>query len=186
LHILETERLIVRPWSHEDEEPFCALCADPLVMRHVGDGVGWSPETARQFIADGIAEQHQHGYCRWPLILKDTGALAGFCGFAHRDAGAEIGWRLASQYWGRGLATEAAQAVFRYGAHVLGFERITATIQSGNDASQRVAEKLGMTLAGRMERNGRETLIYAANCSRANCGQQAVGGDHNATPGSSS
>ncbi len=140
---------------------------------------------SRQFIADAIAEQHQHGYCRWPLILKDTEALAGFCGFAHRDAGAEIGWRLASQYWGRGLATEAARAVFRYGAEALGFDRITATIQSGNDASQRVAEKLGMTLAGRMERNGRETLIFAADCSSANSNQQAAG-IHNTTPGSSS
>lgn len=186
MFILETQRLIVRPWADEDEEPFCALCADPLVMRYVGDGAGWSPEKARQFIADAVADQRQHGYCRWPLILKDTDAFAGFCGFAPGEAGAEIGWRLASQYWGRGLATEAARAVFRYGAEVLGFERITATIQSGNDASRRVAEKLGMTLAGQMERNGRETLIFAANCSSANSREQDGGGDHNTTPGSSS
>ena len=109
--ILETNRLILRRWTPADELPLYGICSDPLVMQYVGDGAPWSRERTRQFIEEALATEKQYGYCRWPLILKDDGALTGFCGFTPAEHGAEIGWRLAREYWGRGLATEAAPAV---------------------------------------------------------------------------
>ena len=113
------------------------------------------------FIDRAIAQSLQHGYCQWPLILKDNGALTGFCGFVPVEGGAEIGWRLAFQRWGKGLATEAAQAALKYAFETLGFRRVTATVQSGNRASLRVVEKLGMHQEATIQRNGREVLVFA-------------------------
>jgi RimJ/RimL family protein N-acetyltransferase len=165
LLILETNRLIIRRWTVADELPLYAICSDPVVMQYVGDGAPWTREGTRQFIEEALATEKQYGYCRWPLILKDDGMLAGFCGFAPAEHGAEIGWRLARGKWGRGLTTEAAQAVLKFGIQKLGFQRVTATVQSGNEASLRVAEKLGMAVEQRIERNGREVLILVANAA---------------------
>jgi RimJ/RimL family protein N-acetyltransferase len=165
LLILETNRLILRRWTPADELPLFAICSDPVVMQYVGDGAPWSRERTRQFIEEALATEQQCGYCRWPVILKDDGMLAGFCGFAPAEHGAEIGWRLARGYWGQGLATEAARAALEFGIQKLGFQRVTATVQSGNEASLRVAVKLGMVVEKRIERNGREVLILVANAA---------------------
>jgi [ribosomal protein S5]-alanine N-acetyltransferase len=92
---------------------------------------------------------------------QPTGPLVGFCGFVPANEGAEIGWRLSADCWGRGLATEAARAALRHGFDVLSFPCIIATIQAGNAASLRVAEKIGMQYAQRFERGGREILVFA-------------------------
>lgn len=115
-------------------------------MRYVGDGAPWTRERTRQFIEEAAAFEREHGYCRWPLVAKNSETLIGFCGFIAADEGAEIGWRLASEYWGRGLATEAAQAVLKFGAETFGFRRVMATVHCENRASLRLAEKLGMSL----------------------------------------
>jgi ribosomal-protein-alanine N-acetyltransferase len=165
LAILETNRLILRRWTPADELPLYAICSDPVVMQYVGDGAPWSRERTRQFIEEALATEKQYGYCRWPLLLKDDQMLAGFCGFTPAEHGAEIGWRLAKGKWGQGLATEAARAVLEFGLEKLGFQRVTATVQSGNEASRRVAEKLGMAVEKRVERHAREVLILVANAA---------------------
>lgn len=159
--VLETQRLVLRHWTDTDLEPFHSICSDPRVMQFVGDGQAWSLERTKDFIDRAVAQSQQHGYCQWALSLKDDGTLIGFCGFVPAEHGAEVGWRLAFQHWGRGLATEAAQAAMKYGFEKLGFERIIATVQSGNQASLRVVEKLGMHEEGSIERNGREVLVFA-------------------------
>lgn len=159
--LLETPRLLFRTWTDADEEPFHEICSDPLVMRFISDGTPWSMQQVTAFIEDSLSSDQQHGFCRWPLILKQTRKLIGFCGFVPSKDGAEIGWRLAAQHWGQGLATEAAQAVLTYGFESLGFERVTATVQAGNSASLRIVEKLGLRRCGRMVRDGREVLTFA-------------------------
>jgi RimJ/RimL family protein N-acetyltransferase len=166
--VLETDRLMLRQWAAADLEPFCALCSDPRVMQFVGNGQPWSRQQAAAFIDRALAQSREHGYCQWALVHKEAGAVIGFCGFVPAERGAEIGWRLASDYWGHGLATEAARAVIRYGFEKLRFERLLATVQTGNRASLRVMEKLGMQFDGSIVRDGRDVLIYSlANPSRA-------------------
>ncbi|HVW36550.1 MAG TPA: GNAT family N-acetyltransferase [Pirellulales bacterium] len=163
MQILETPRLIVRRWTAADADSLHSICSDPEVMRYVGDGAPWNRERTRQFIEDAVATEQTHGYCRWPLVAKDTGLLVGFCGFIPTEEGAEMGWRLASQFWGRGLANEAAQAVLKFGADSLGFRRITATVHCENRASLRVAEKLGMSVDTRKELSNRVVLSWKGN-----------------------
>jgi len=105
----------------------------------------------------------ENGYCQWALICKADGKLIGFCGFVNSDDAPEIGWRLAPEYWGQGLATEAARAVLTHGIETLGFQRVIATVQSTNAASIRVIEKLRMTLVEKFDRDGREVLVYSVD-----------------------
>jgi len=157
----DTDRLRFRGWRNDDFDPFHAICSNSRVMKHVGDGKVWQSERTHQFIQSAIETLWDHGYCQWALIHKAENKLIGYCGFRKTDEFPEIGWRLAPEFWGQGLATEAAKAALKYGFVVLNFNRVTATVQTANTASVRVIEKLGMTLEQRVDRDGREILTYA-------------------------
>jgi RimJ/RimL family protein N-acetyltransferase len=156
-----TDRLTFRDWSLADVPAFDAICSDPNVMQFVGDGTPWSLERTEQFIFRAIEMSQSLGFCQWPVIETSRSVLIGFCGFVPADDGAEVGWRLSKDCWGRGLATEAARAVITYGFETMEFSRIVATVQSANRASIRIAEKLGMTLESCFQRHGRETSLYS-------------------------
>jgi ribosomal-protein-alanine N-acetyltransferase len=75
----------------------------------------------------------------------------------------EVGYMLAKEYWGRGLATEAAKAILHYGFEQVGLARLICVVNPGNQASSRVALKIGMTLEIDGDVNGEPTLLYAIN-----------------------
>lgn len=158
----DTDRIAFREWSDDDLDAFQAICSDPRVMRYVGDGKTWSTERTGKFIHAAAEMFRQYGYCQWPLIYKADRKLIGYCGFVNAEAAVEIGWRLVPEYWGQGLATEAAGAALRHGIATLGFRRVIASVQAANVASIRVIEKLGMTLVESVDRAGRKVNVYAA------------------------
>ncbi len=159
----DTDRLAFRKWNAEDLDQFHAICSDPQVMQFVGDGQAWSKARTGQFIQLAIDTLQENGYCQWAVIHKANQEMIGFCGFVNTDTDSEIGWRLAPEYWGQGLATEAARAILKHGIQTLGFQRVIATVQAKNMASIRVIEKLGMTLERSFDRDGREVLLYSAD-----------------------
>ena len=159
----ETDRLAFREWNDGDLDRFHAICSEPRVMQFVSDGQAWTRNRTGQFIQSASDMLREHGFCQWPLIRKSDGKLIGYCGFVNSDDESEIGWRLASEYWGNGLATEAARAVLTHGIQTLGFPRVIATVQAANVASIRVIEKLGMTLVENFDRDGRAVLVYSVD-----------------------
>lgn len=158
---LESERLLFREWCEEDVSAFHRICSDPQVMEFVGDGQPWSLETTRQFIIRANRSLKENGFCQWPVIHKASAMLIGFCGFVSSEGDTEIGWRLAPEFWGQGLATEAARVSLEHGFRELSFQRVIATVQSKNAASIRVIKKLDMQHESSFQRNGREMLMYA-------------------------
>lgn len=145
----------------DDLEALHSICSDHDVMRYVGDGQPWTLAATRAFIDGAMARWERLGYCRWPVIHAADSRLIGFCGFIESGDGAEMGWRLAADYWGRGLATEAARAVLKHGFETFRFQRVSATVQAANRASLRVVEKLGMHPERSFQRNGREIIAFA-------------------------
>ena len=93
----------------------------------------------------------QRGFGLWAAELLDQSEFIGFIGLAVPRFKAaftpcvEIGWRLASAHWGRGLATEGAQAVVRHAFRVLALRDLVSFTVPANVRSRRVMEKLGMT-----------------------------------------
>jgi RimJ/RimL family protein N-acetyltransferase len=92
----------------------------------------------------------EHGFGLCAAELRQGGPFIGFVGmsvpdFKEAPFGVELGWRLAAEYWGRGLATEGARAVVHFAFQTLRLDEIVATTVVANARSRRVMEKLGMS-----------------------------------------
>lgn len=148
--IIETDRIFLRPFSIDDIEPFAKICANPNVMRYIGDGKPVSRDVIAEKIPEWIALYEQQKYGLMALILKETDVLIGFCGLIHQTVDEikyiELGYRLDEAYWGKGIATEAAIAVRNYAFNVLNIPMLISIIHHQNDASKRVAKKVGLQL----------------------------------------
>lgn len=157
----DTDRLSFRVWMDADLDRLHQICSDSQVMEFVGNGQVWSRQRTGQFIQSAIDTLQEHGYFQWAVIHKADQHLIGYCGFVKTTTAPEIGWRMAPEYWGQGLATEAARATLKHGIEKLGFQRVIATVQAANLASIRVIQKLGMMLEKSFDRDGREVRVYA-------------------------
>jgi RimJ/RimL family protein N-acetyltransferase len=155
---LRTPRLLLRPWRDEDVEAFAAMFDDPAVMEFLMPARGRMSafaDTDRAAIEAivGRVRAHfdQHGFGWWAAELQETGAFIGFIGLshipfeAHFTPAVEVGWRLASAYWGQGYATEGARAALAAGFTQLGLSEIVSLTVPANRRSWRVMERIGMT-----------------------------------------
>ncbi|MGD1997925.1 MAG: GNAT family N-acetyltransferase [Candidatus Dependentiae bacterium] len=164
-YILETERLGMRPFLDSDLEAYAAICADEKVMEWIR-GVETREQSAA-FIARQQMHYERHGFGLWALVHKKSGDLVGFCGLIQHkiaddsdEEAIELGYRLASDYWGKGFATEAALAAKSYAFDDLNLNRIVSFVQPRNVASCRVAEKCGGTIERMFLRSGVSHRLY--------------------------
>jgi RimJ/RimL family protein N-acetyltransferase len=146
--VIATERLLMRSWREDDLAPFHAICCDPQVMATLGP-VMTLEETAA-LIGRVEAMEAEHGFTFWALERREDARLIGWCGVIRGTAGpidgkAEIGWRLASDCWGHGYASEAARATLDWLFANLPDDRAWAITNAGNSRSRAVMERLGMT-----------------------------------------
>ena len=146
---LKTMRLILREWNATDREPFAQMNADSRVMEYLGETMSREQSDA---VADRIeAHFKAHGFGLCAADLAESGEFIGFIGLAVPTFEAaftpcvEIGWRLAAEYWGAGLATEGAREIVRYAFEELGLAELVSLTAIGNECSRRVMAKLGMT-----------------------------------------
>ncbi len=146
--MLETERLILRPWQDADRAPFAAIVGDPHVMR-------FYPNTRDRAAADAWIDKMIAGLGAGTSAFlaaerKSDGELIGLIGTARIDIplrgnpAEEIGWVLGSQYWGQGYAPEGARAHIDQ-AWRRGLPELVAFTAAVNHPSQRVMVKIGMS-----------------------------------------
>ena len=166
--ILETKRLILKHQVIEDLDALWALYCNPNITKYIPD----APRTREE--AQEELEWHMHGHPKhpelglWATIHKDTGKFIGRCGLLpwtiEGQYDVEVAYTLAQDFWGQGLATEAARGILEYGFEQLYLSRMICLIDPENIASQRVAEKIGMTLEKRVDGidgDNFPTLIYS-------------------------
>lgn len=158
---LETERLLLRMWREDDFESYARICADPEVMRYLGGKPLSRPEAWRH-MAYLAGHWHLRGYGHWAVEEKASGELIGRMGFFYPEGwpGFEVGWTLARQSWGKGYATEGARRMLDHAFREMGREHVISLIHPENEASIRVAEKMGEKLEGETEILGTPVLIY--------------------------
>lgn len=149
--IIETERLILRTWHEDDLDPMFKINQDPKVMEYFPALV--NKEETHNFIDRIFKHQDARGYALYAVELKSTHEMIGFIGLLHRtkaeldvpfNPSNEIGWRLSSKHWGKGLATEGAKAVLDYAFCVLDLPEIVSFTVVNNNKSRRVMEKIGL------------------------------------------
>jgi ribosomal-protein-alanine N-acetyltransferase len=147
--VIETPRLILRRWHDEDLPAYAALNADPRVMEHFAKPL--TRQESDESAARIRAHFDRHGFGLWAVEVRGGAPFVGAVGLAvprfdaHFTPCVEIGWRLAHEHWGRGYATEAADAALHYGFTAIGLKEIVSFTTVGNERSRRVMEKLGMT-----------------------------------------
>lgn len=172
--ILETKRLLLRRQVLEDLDALWALYCNPEITKYIPDAPRSRAEAREEL------EWHMHGHPEypelglWATIHKETGKFIGRCGLlpwtidGQREV--EVAYTLAQEYWGQGLATEAAQGILRYGFETLRLSRLICLIDPDHIASQRVAEKIGMALEKKVDGidgDGVPTLIYSIQTATA-------------------
>ena len=165
--ILETKRLVLRRQVLQDLDALWALYRDPEITRYIPDAPR-SREEAKEEL-----EWHMNGHPQfpelglWATIHKETGTFIGRCGLLpwtiDGKQEVEVAYTIARDYWGQGLATEAAQAILNYGFEQLNLSRLVSVIDSENIASQKVAEKIGMTFEKEARDELGQFLIYSIN-----------------------
>lgn len=143
----ETARLRVRPLVWEDLAALYDLYRQPELMRYITGRARTYAETA-DLLREHLAEHARYGFSLCAILLKDTGEMVGRGGLLP-VAGAdgvqgELAFLLRREQWGKGLATEFAQAMVSYGIDRLRLRRIFAAADVRNEASLRVLDKIGM------------------------------------------
>ena len=146
--VLLTRRLRLSDFSASHLPDLARMNADPEVMRYFPATL--NPEESVALLQRITEHQRINGYSLFALHLKESDAFVGWCGLmvvpfeAHFTPAVEIGWRLNKIFWGKGLATEAAEAVLRLGFVELGLSEIVSFTAEFNQPSIRVMQKIGM------------------------------------------
>ena len=144
--ILETQRLILRPWEESDAESLYEYAKDP----DIGPPAGWPPHKSVEESLNIIRTVFTGAQC-YAICEKGSGKaigaielkLKGHTDMTDRDDECELGYWLGKPFWGRGYMPEAAGELLRYGFEDLGMGAIWCGYYDGNDKSRRVQEKAG-------------------------------------------
>jgi RimJ/RimL family protein N-acetyltransferase len=167
---IETDRLVLRRWDVlRDLDAWAAICADPEVMRYIGDGSVATRAECAERLEDFETTWREHGFGLFAIDRRDTGEFIGNTGLAVPDflpeilPAVEIGWRFGRAQWGQGFATEAARAVLAFAWDPVGLDRVVSVHAVGNDPSGNVMRKIGMHLDRETVHptNGRAVRVYA-------------------------
>ncbi|MDV6263920.1 GNAT family N-acetyltransferase [Rhodococcoides yunnanense] len=144
---IETTRLILRPLCEDDRSTMVELHTDPRTTRFQSN-----PPGAAQvdLLFDSWLEhwaEHGFGYCA--VTTRSSSDVVGLTGIRVRDFHGEavlnLGYRFRPEVWGRGYATEAAQAIVNFRARELPMVPMVASVNKANESSVRVAERIGFT-----------------------------------------
>ena len=144
---LKTPRLLLRGLTVEDADALFAVLRDKRLTRYVAWEHHRSIEQTVFYLLSLESAYRDAGLKEWGVFDAGSGALFGTCGFVRLEeahARGEIGYTIGREHQGRGLATECAAAVMRFGFEELGLHRVEAQVVVGNAASARVLEKIGM------------------------------------------
>lgn len=149
--MIETIRLILRPWQPADLPRSIEMNRDVDVMRYFPSIM--TPEESTASYERALAHEGKYGFCFWAAELKGEGEFIGFIGLqntwfdAHFTPCIEIGWRLMKEHWGKGLAPEGAIACLDW-AGKNGIDEVYSFTATSNTPSERVMQKIGMKRIG--------------------------------------
>ncbi len=162
---IRTARLLLRPILAEDLGAYAAMYADPEVVRYISDGGTATRDETAEWLERTIRRNELDGWDMRSVVRSDDGAVLGRCGIAVREIEGrierEVGYLFGREHWGRGYATEAASAMRDRAMHELGLRRVIALIQHANEASKRVAAKLGMAYERDVDFHARPVELHS-------------------------
>lgn len=145
---LKTKRLLLRQWKEEDLLPFSKMNSDKKVMEYFPSILTIEESNALAIKFQNELQEKKYGL--WAVEIPNIASFIGFIGLHYQDFESfftpciEIAWRLSSEYWGQGYATEGAEVVVDYAFNILKLNEIVSFTAVNNIRSRRLMEKLGM------------------------------------------
>jgi ribosomal-protein-alanine N-acetyltransferase len=168
MKILETTRLLLREFMPEDADALAFVLSDPETMRYYP--TAYDRAGVEQWIERNRQRYREDGVGLWAMELKkaqgsDVHKTIGDCGIIVQQVDGErlyeIGYHLRRDFWGQGLATEAAVACREWAFTHLKTDRLISLIRPENLASRRVAERTGMTVWREVTWRGLSHYVYS-------------------------
>lgn len=147
-YIIQTERLTIRKWTKADLLPFSEMNRDGEVMKYFPRPLTFSE--SELFFKKIVKHFDDHGYGLYALETLHDKHFIGFTGFNITNFESfftpciEIGWRIVSKEWGKGYATEAANACLEYGFSALAFQDVYSFTSVLNKRSEHIMKKIGL------------------------------------------
>lgn len=180
--IADTDRLILRQLKVSDADDLFQIYSGSGMLTYLGGGPS-SLSEERQKLAGHIRDSYDvHGFGLWAIILRETGQLIGRSGILYSDINgqmeAELAYLVKREWWGKGIATEAARAVLKVAKEQFNFARIVAIIHPDNAGSIGVAEKLGFELETHIDsyKDFGKVLLYARRLHPGTANETSVSG----------
>jgi ribosomal-protein-alanine N-acetyltransferase len=144
--LLETDRLLIRPFTIEDAEDALDFCSNPKTIKNTGDVVRTTVAEIENIINNiWLSDYANYGYGRYAVFYKPNNKLIGFCGFKYLPElkMTDLGYRFLPEYWGKGIATESSKKVLEFGFSTLNIKTVFGTVVPENVASSAILRKLG-------------------------------------------
>ncbi|MGB1102692.1 MAG: GNAT family N-acetyltransferase [Crocinitomicaceae bacterium] len=161
--MIETERLLIRPFTLDDIPASYEMNLDAEVSKYTDDGgVVSLEEMERRIVEDVLGDYNKHGFGRLVVELKAEKKFIGFTGLkylADLDE-VDLGYRFMKKYWGKGYATESGKACLKFGFETLGLDKIIAMVLPENEGSIHVLEKLGFHYDKDIEEDGEMAKLF--------------------------
>jgi RimJ/RimL family protein N-acetyltransferase len=161
--ILETDRLILRGIRSSDIDAFAEMNSNPKFVKYFGTGEPLSRWDSWSVLTMLAGHWMVRGFGFWFVEERETKKFVGRVGIWHPDGwpGTEIGWGIAAEYWGKGYATEAAVSARDWAFKSLEIDELISVIHPDNEASKKVAVRIGEKFKKTIDVNGKKSDIYA-------------------------
>lgn len=148
--IIETARLYLRELQQSDLDSLSKILQDEQTM--VAYEGAFDDTEVQSWLEKQLDNYRREGFGLWAVVLKETNEMIGQCGLTWQDFAVqkvlEIGYLFQRAFWHHGYAIEAAEACKKYAFEQLNAEEVFSIIRDTNTASQKVAERNGMTRSG--------------------------------------
>lgn len=155
--ILETDRCVIRETTPEDVDSFYKIYSNPEITKYM-EGLYPDIEQEKQYVREYIDKIYAfYEFGVWTVLEKESGEVIGRAGFSYRQGydDPEIGYIIGVPWQRHGYAEEVCRAILEYGWQELGFGRVQALVETENEPSLILCDKLGFTAVEELEINGR-------------------------------
>ena len=150
---LRTDTFVLRPWRPEDVDVLVAALQDPEIPRWTRIPEPYTEDEGRAFLDRSVAGWENATGASFAIVDAGHGGLLGSIGVRfHEPAAASVGYWVAEDARGRGIATQALRLVAHWVLRDVGVERVELVTDPENAPSQRVAERAGFTREGLLRR----------------------------------
>ncbi|MEK6751462.1 MAG: GNAT family N-acetyltransferase [Chloroflexota bacterium] len=165
--MITTGRLVLRPFTMSDRNALLEIVQEPDIFRYFPSRDAWPMEKVERYIHYQIAHWQKFNYGHWAVVMRETGQIIGWNGleFLPDTNEVEVGYLLSRDFWGKGIATESANAAIEFGIKKMGLQEIIGLTHPENIASQRVLEKSGLTFTRSESYFGMEMFRFATQAS---------------------